>query len=106
LAPFILTAADTARKFILRFRSVLEQIAEDRWTPIPGRSSGIAAKYFTAQSGYELITQSGPEHEKTFVVQAIWEGIVLGQGSGQSKKQAETSAALEAMKLKRWRTLG
>jgi ribonuclease-3 len=51
---------------------------------------------------YELVSQSGPEHEKTFVSQVVWEGIVLGQGSGRSKKQAETVAALEAMQLKRW----
>jgi len=51
---------------------------------------------------YELVSQSGPEHEKTFVSQVVWEGIVVGQGSGRSKKQAETAAALEAMQLKRW----
>ena len=51
---------------------------------------------------YELISQSGPEHEKTFVVQAVWEGMVLGRGSGRSKKEAETVAAIEAMELKRW----
>jgi len=51
---------------------------------------------------YELISQSGRDHEKTFVVQAVWEGIVLGHGSGRSKKQAETAAALEAMRLRRW----
>ena len=51
---------------------------------------------------YELVSQSGPEHEKMFVSQVVWEGIVLGQGSGRSKKQAETAAALEAMELKRW----
>ncbi len=39
---------------------------------------------------------------KTFVVQVVWEGIVLGQGRGRSKKQAETAAALDAMQLKRW----
>jgi len=49
-----------------------------------------------------LVSQSGLEHEKTFVSQVVWEGIVLGQGSGRSKKHAETVAALEAMELKRW----
>jgi superfamily I DNA/RNA helicase len=43
------------------------------------------------------LSQRGPEHEKTFVVQAVWEGIVLAQGKGRSKKQAE----IEAMQLKR-----
>jgi len=99
---------DTARKFILaQARSILEQIAEE---PVDFNPKGDLQELLQSISPrspvYELITQSGPEHEKTFVVQAVWEGIVLGQGSGRSKKQAETSAALEAIKLKRWRTLG
>jgi dsRNA-specific ribonuclease len=32
----------------------------------------------------------------------MWEGIELGQGTGRSKKQAETAAAVEAMEAKRW----
>jgi ribonuclease-3 len=51
---------------------------------------------------YELVSQSGPEHEKTFVSQVVWEDLVLGQGSGRSKKQAETAAAFEALQLRRW----
>src|SRR6266480_3001820 len=99
---------DTARKFILaQARSDLEQIEEE---PVDVNPKGDLQELLQSISPrspvYELITQSGPEHEKTFVVQAIWEGIVLGQGSGRSKKQAETAAALEAMKLKRWKTLG
>jgi ribonuclease-3 len=49
-----------------------------------------------------LVSQSGPEHEKTFVSRVVWENIVLGQGSGRSKKQAETAAAFEALQLRRW----
>ena len=52
---------------------------------------------------YELVSESGPEHDKTFVVQAVWEGIVLGRGGGRSKKQAETAAAVEALEAKKWR---
>jgi ribonuclease-3 len=51
---------------------------------------------------YEVLSQTGPEHEKTFVVRAVWEGITLGEGTGRSKKQAETVAAVEAMRQKRW----
>ncbi len=51
---------------------------------------------------YEVMSQTGPEHSKTFVVRAVWEGIELGQGKGKSKKQAETAAALEAMRERRW----
>jgi len=51
---------------------------------------------------YELIFQSGPEHEKTIRLTSRWEGTILGKGTGHSKKQAETAAALEALQLKRW----
>ena len=51
---------------------------------------------------YEVVSQSGPEHAKTFVVNAVWEGIILGTGTGRNKKQAETAAAIEAMQLRRW----
>jgi len=53
---------------------------------------------------YEVMSQTGPEHSKTFVVRAIWEGVELGQGTGKSKKQAETAAAIEAMNARRWET--
>jgi ribonuclease-3 len=84
-------------------RSDLEQLAE---TPVDINPKGQLQELLQSISPrspvYELVSQSGPEHEKMFVSQVVWEGIVLGQGSGRSKKQAETAAALEAMQLKRW----
>ena len=60
-----------------------------------GPASGIAPGDFAAQSGLRgACRRTGPEHAKTFVVRAVWEGIELGQGTGKSKKQAETAAAI------------
>ncbi len=47
---------------------------------------------------YEIISESGPSHDKTFVCQVLVDGIVLGEGTGNSKKQAEQMAAREALK--------
>jgi ribonuclease III len=95
---------DTAREFILaQARADLAQLAEEPVEINPkGQLQELLQSISPRSPVYELISQSGPEHEKSFVVQAVWEGIVLGPGSGRSKKQAETAAALEAMKLKRW----
>ena len=46
---------------------------------------------------YELVSESGPAHNKTFVARAIVDGIVLGEGSGNSKKAAEQMAAKAAL---------
>jgi ribonuclease III len=51
---------------------------------------------------YEIVSQTGPEHQKLFVAKVVWEGIELGSGDGSSKKQAETAAALSALKAKQW----
>lgn len=99
---------EAAKKFVLvQARADLEEVAEEPVDINPkGHLQELLQSISPRSPVYELVSQSGPEHEKTFVVQAVWEGIVLGQGSGRSKKQAETTAALEAMKLKRWKTLG
>ena len=46
---------------------------------------------------YEIIEESGPSHDKTFVCQVKVDGVILGKGSGNSKKHAEQAAAKEAL---------
>lgn len=46
---------------------------------------------------YETINESGPSHDKTFVVNVSFNGIVLGTGKGKSKKEAEENAAKAAL---------
>lgn len=47
---------------------------------------------------YEIISETGPSHDKTFVCQVMVDGIVLGKGTGNSKKHAEQAAAKEALR--------
>ena len=95
---------EVARNFILtQTRADLEKLAEE---PVDINPKGDLQELLQSISPhspiYELVSQSGPEHEKTFVSQVVWEDIVLGQGNGRSKKQAETAAAFEALQLRRW----
>ena len=46
---------------------------------------------------YVTISQSGPAHDRTFKVQVLYNGIVLGIGEGKSKKKAEEMAAKSAL---------
>ena len=45
---------------------------------------------------YQIVEESGPDHDKTFVAQLRVKGVVT-QGSGKSKKMAEQEAAREAL---------
>jgi len=95
---------DVAKNFILtQTRADLAKLAEE---PVDFNPKGDLQELLQSISphspAYELVSQSGPEHEKIFVSQVVWEGIVLGQRTGRSKKQAETAAALEALQSTRW----
>lgn len=48
---------------------------------------------------YVLVDESGPDHNKVFVVEVRLHSNVLGVGHGRSKKLAEQAAAAEALKL-------
>lgn len=46
---------------------------------------------------YVTIDEKGPAHDKTFTVNVLYNGIVLGTGEGKSKKEAEEKAAKAAL---------
>ena len=46
---------------------------------------------------YELVGESGPDHNKQFSVRVLLNGECVGEGSGTSKKRAEQSAAAQAI---------
>ena len=48
---------------------------------------------------YKVISESGPDHNKTFSVAAMLNSNIIGKGDGRSKREAEQAAAREALKL-------
>ena len=51
---------------------------------------------------YRIVGQSGPDHSKSFIAEAHWNNQVLGCGKGASKQQAESAAAIDALRAQRW----
>jgi len=46
---------------------------------------------------YRVVSETGPDHDRTFVAEVRLAGRLLGRGSGKSKKQAEQAAAQDAL---------
>ena len=57
----------------------------------------VQAQYPKEKIRYNLIRQSGPDHAKSFVVELCLDGKKIAKGKGNSKKQAESSAAAKAI---------
>lgn len=77
-----LRALEEGRMSIQDFKSMLQERTQAWWriTPI-----------------YEVVEEKGTPHQRTFVVRVRLKHLVIGQGSGSSKKQAEQSAAESAL---------
>lgn len=52
---------------------------------------------------YRIERTSGPDHDRKFECAVYHGGVELGRGTGRSKKEAESRAALVALRGLRWR---
>lgn len=66
------------------YKSKLQEVAQASWRKTPL---------------YRVLRESGHAHEKRFVVQVLFDDEIMGEGSGRSKKEAEQSAAQDALEL-------
>ena len=79
------------QKFILDNMSEMSNAGRDFKTALQ-RKSGQALTY-------HLLSQSGPDHAKTFEMEVRLNDVPVGSGKGRSKKDAEQAAAKAALQL-------
>ena len=51
---------------------------------------------------YEVISESGPDHNKNFVIGVYLNKEKVAEGEGSSKQEAQMAAATQALKVKGW----
>lgn len=51
---------------------------------------------------YKVIREEGPDHNKKFVVGIYFDNVMIAEGEGNSKQEAEIEAAKFALKVKGW----
>lgn len=71
------------KDFIFDYKTELQYIVQKKYKKCPE---------------YEVVKEEGPPHNKIFHTQLVFEGKVLAQGKGSSKKRAEQQAAACALK--------
>lgn len=88
---------ENAKKFINRF--VLSDL-EDKILFMDSKTllQEEIQKNNTAQLRYDLVGETGPDHDKQFSVEAYLDDRLIGCGVGRTKKAAEQAAAYEALK--------
>jgi len=103
-AIYLDSGYQTARDLVLRlFESGIGVVGEKTEESNPkGTLQEVLQSMGNEAPRYRITGESGPDHRKVFHVQVLWNGAVLAQGRGKSKKEAEVRAALEALRKKVW----
>lgn len=89
-----------ARRFLLRLleRDAPEILAKAEGAANPkGRLQELLQERYRAAPRYHTIATEGPDHARTFVVEARFGDRVLGRGDGVSKREAQQAAAAVAL---------
>jgi ribonuclease-3 len=95
---------DAAQKFIEAqlFHKTDEVVSKRLWQDAKSRLQEVAQGLVSVTPRYELLDQSGPDHDKQFVVGAYIGNEKVAIGEGRSKQEAEQDAAQKALAAKGW----
>jgi ribonuclease-3 len=93
-AIYLSNGFETSQKIVGQLISETMESAKDRGAGLDGKTSlqELAASRKITAPEY-LITESGPDHDKTFVATAVVGGEAIATGEGKSKREAEQIAA-------------
>ncbi len=95
---------EAAREFIGKhlFPKIEQIIREKLWQDAKSALQEKAQETEGATPRYTVLKETGPDHDKYFVVGVYVKDTLLAEGSGKSKQEAEQAAAREALDKKGW----
>jgi ribonuclease-3 len=96
-AVYLDGGVEAAKALIARLFSERLEIAAGQLDRLDHKTvlQELTARLYDTAPVY-LLTESGPDHSKTFTATVLVDGVALGVGEGKSKKLAEQEAASEA----------
>lgn len=95
---------DMAQKFIAQqlFGKIDDVVSRRLWQDPKSRFQEAAQESAGLTPTYELVHQSGPDHDKQFKTAVHIGAERVATGEGRSKQEAEQQAAENALKIKGW----
>ena len=103
-AIFLDSGYDTAKEFIAKslFDQLDEIVGKRLWQDAKSQFQEEAQERTGITPNYEVVKESGPDHDKNFEVGVYIGSELVAKGEGRSKQDAEQKAAEEGLKKKGW----
>lgn len=91
---------DAAKKFIEKslLSTFAEILSSGSWLDPKSRLQEVVQNKEGFTPVYKVLSEEGPDHDKTFVVGVFIDNNLKGQGTGPSKQAAQVAAATAALK--------
>ncbi len=95
---------DASEKFIedSLFIKIEEIVSKKLWRDAKSLVQERSQEIFGVTPKYEVLEESGPDHDKNFTIGIYFGPTLIGKGAGKSKQEAEQVAAKAALKAKNW----
>ena len=95
---------EASKQFIAAqlFHKTDDVVSKRLWQDAKSRLQEFSQEKLGVTPSYQLLGQSGPDHDKQFVVGAFVGREKLATGEGRSKQEAEQDAAQKALIAKGW----
>jgi ribonuclease-3 len=103
-AIYLDSGYDAAKDFITKnILSHMDEVLEKKLYLDPkSYFQEKAQEYTNTTPHYKLVSESGPDHDRTFTVGVYLNDEAVAQGSGRSKQDAQREAAKKALEVKKW----
>lgn len=104
-AIYIDRGYDVAEDFILTHVAPLTEdiLKGGAWIDAKSLFQEKAQEYKSLTPVYKTVRESGPDHDKRFIVSVSVGDEIYGEGEGKSKQDAEQEAARAALKSRGWK---
>jgi len=95
---------EVSKKFILEnICTQLEDILKNKlYLDAKSRFQETGQEKFGITPSYKVLSESGPDHSKKFVIGVFLDKEKIAEGTGSSKQEAQMAAAEAALKNKGW----
>ncbi len=96
---------DMAKQFVTRWviTKLPEVLEMGLWMDPKSRFQETAQELIGLTPTYKVLEESGPDHDKRFVIGVYLDKEQIAQGEGTSKQEAQVDAAEKALKVKGWK---
>lgn len=98
-ALFLDQGLEYTESFVLKYmQKDMEGVANGDFYDFKSRLQELVQSSSRENVNYEILKESGPPHDRTFVAGVFFQSCLLASGEGKTKKEAEQRAAEQALK--------